>query len=278
MPEDRTGVSSAELPEIYEILESERSRMALELERLVVEPLNLLVAQAGLYEQSMASNPMARLVSSVLATMGRQVLNQSRELIESLRPVVLFDLGLEAGLEWLAGQLTRTRGMQVNCSLQRLPERLPLSSELNFFRAIQLILEEAAELSCHSATLRAFISPDGLLLQINLKPSMPEFGKGLVEAETRLEMLGGSREIKPEIAQIDLRIPINRPVVLTRRELEVLEGLAEGRSNKEIAAQLQLSPRTVNFHLDNIYAKLSVTSRTGAVVEAVKRGWLKKPR
>ncbi|KAB2860886.1 MAG: winged helix-turn-helix transcriptional regulator, partial [Anaerolineae bacterium] len=44
----------------------------------------------------------------------------------------------------------------------------------------------------------------------------------------------------------------------------------QGLSNKEIAARMQVTPRTVNFHLDNIYSKLNVTSRTEAVMAALR--------
>jgi DNA-binding NarL/FixJ family response regulator len=52
---------------------------------------------------------------------------------------------------------------------------------------------------------------------------------------------------------------------LTGQEMKVLEALASGRSNKEIAKTLGLSPNTVKTHTANLYAKLGVTSRTRAV-------------
>jgi DNA-binding NarL/FixJ family response regulator len=56
---------------------------------------------------------------------------------------------------------------------------------------------------------------------------------------------------------------------LTERELSVLSLLAEGLHNREVAARLGISPRTVDRHCDNIYAKLGVGSRTEAVVRAI---------
>jgi len=56
---------------------------------------------------------------------------------------------------------------------------------------------------------------------------------------------------------------------LTEREIEVLSLLAEGLHNREVAARLGISPRTVDRHCDNIYAKLGVGSRTEAVVRAI---------
>ncbi|MGI6631453.1 MAG: response regulator [Bacillota bacterium] len=61
---------------------------------------------------------------------------------------------------------------------------------------------------------------------------------------------------------------------LTAKETEVLRLLAKGLSNKEIAHQLHVSPRTVQAHLASIFSKLGVASRTEAVVRALKEGIL----
>ncbi|MEM7500335.1 MAG: response regulator transcription factor, partial [Pseudomonadota bacterium] len=57
---------------------------------------------------------------------------------------------------------------------------------------------------------------------------------------------------------------------LTPREGEVLGWLADGKANRDIAAILGLSPRTVNKHLEQIYAKLEVENRTAAVAKALR--------
>lgn len=59
---------------------------------------------------------------------------------------------------------------------------------------------------------------------------------------------------------------------LTAREQEVLRLLARGLRNKEIAARLFVSERTVNFHLANIYQKLNVSGRTEALSKALEQG------
>ena len=70
--------------------------------------------------------------------------------------------------------------------------------------------------------------------------------------------------------------PAHRPPSrLTERELEVLRYLASGNRNKEIAEYLSLSVRTVRFHIENLYRKLGVSSRTQAVRRASERGYLK---
>jgi len=62
---------------------------------------------------------------------------------------------------------------------------------------------------------------------------------------------------------------------ISARELEVLQRAAEGLSNEEIAASMGLSPRTVERHLSNAYAKLGISgkaARAGAVAEMLRRG------
>jgi two-component system, NarL family, response regulator YdfI len=62
---------------------------------------------------------------------------------------------------------------------------------------------------------------------------------------------------------------------LTAREREILAGVAEGERNKEIAARLGITTRTVVTHLTNIYGKLEVDSRAAAVAVALQRGILR---
>jgi DNA-binding NarL/FixJ family response regulator len=59
---------------------------------------------------------------------------------------------------------------------------------------------------------------------------------------------------------------------LTERELEVIKALAQGKSNKEIARDLDISEKTVRNHASNIYKKLHIFDRTQAVIYAVRRG------
>ena len=62
--------------------------------------------------------------------------------------------------------------------------------------------------------------------------------------------------------------------VLSKRETEVLRLATQGLSNQEIANELCLSLRTVQAHLGHIFNKLQVSSRTEAVVRALKEGWV----
>lgn len=64
------------------------------------------------------------------------------------------------------------------------------------------------------------------------------------------------------------------PVRLTKREVEVLVLVIEGKSSKEVADHIYVSKRTVDFHLANIYQKLGVSNRVQAFREATRRNLL----
>jgi DNA-binding NarL/FixJ family response regulator len=61
---------------------------------------------------------------------------------------------------------------------------------------------------------------------------------------------------------------------LTQRELEVLRLAAKGHTNRAIGHELGISDRTVQGHLANIFGKLGITTRTEAVLLAMKQGWI----
>jgi len=75
----------------------------------------------------------------------------------------------------------------------------------------------------------------------------------------------------------DARPRVQEPERLTRRERDVLELIARGRSNKRIALELGISEKTVKTHVGHLLAKLGVSDRTQAAVMAVEEG-LVSPR
>jgi NarL family two-component system response regulator LiaR len=94
---------------------------------------------------------------------------------------------------------------------------------------------------------------------------------------------GGESVLHPSIARKVLNhfVPVpGKPrkqepsEVLTEREMEVLRLATRGLSNQDIADELYLSLRTVQTHLSHIFNKLQVSSRTEAVVRALKEGWV----
>jgi DNA-binding NarL/FixJ family response regulator len=67
--------------------------------------------------------------------------------------------------------------------------------------------------------------------------------------------------------------PADGKAVLTDKEQEILRLAARGLANKQIARELEISVRTVEWHLAHIFTKLSVSSRTQAIVHAISNQW-----
>ncbi|MGH2449672.1 MAG: response regulator [Candidatus Limnocylindria bacterium] len=64
---------------------------------------------------------------------------------------------------------------------------------------------------------------------------------------------------------------------LSPREVQILDNIAQGMTNKEVAYALAISEQTVKNHMSSILRKLSVNDRTQAVVYAIRQGWIKAP-
>jgi len=106
-------------------------------------------------------------------------------------------------------------------------------------------------------------------------------GRELIEAVR--QVYAGESVLHPAIARKVLNRFVPTPgkptgqklaEVLSKRETEVLRLATRGLSNQEIANELCLSLRTVQAHLGHIFNKLQVSSRTEAVVRALKEGWV----
>ncbi|HEX2910295.1 MAG TPA: response regulator transcription factor [Chloroflexia bacterium] len=81
-------------------------------------------------------------------------------------------------------------------------------------------------------------------------------------------------QVKPRL--IASRAELNQESIpLSRRELQILEAIAEGCSNKEVANKLCISGHTLKNHLNNIFKKLDVEDRTQALMMGVRNGWVK---
>lgn len=70
---------------------------------------------------------------------------------------------------------------------------------------------------------------------------------------------------------IEYRQPLH---LLTKRECQVLQLLADGKSNRAVAEPLYISEKTVKNHVSNILQKMNVNDRTQAVVAAIRKGWV----
>jgi DNA-binding CsgD family transcriptional regulator/signal transduction histidine kinase len=270
--------ASANTSDSSAAVEIERRRLADLLEVHVSSPLNLLLAQAAVYENALSGNTQALMAVSVLASLARSVQQSVRDLRDNLYPAVLDSLGLEPALEVLAAQTQRAHGVNITLLLERQRDRPPPAVELALYRAAQDMLHRAVFQARASQVVLRLLQRDGWL-------TFALADNGLVEAHlaalrpalAHVEQLGGQIETRSGEGwsfELLLRFATRPPVELTTREIEVLALVADGLTNKAIASRLHVSARTVNFHLDNIYSKLGVSSRTEAVVIALRSGWV----
>jgi DNA-binding NarL/FixJ family response regulator len=100
---------------------------------------------------------------------------------------------------------------------------------------------------------------------------------GVVRSVAAGEPMIGPRESIDLLRLLDLEHVRERAIAqridpLTERETEILRAIAEGATEREIAAAFRISPRTVHSHITHILEKLGAHSRTQAVVEAVRAG------
>jgi LuxR family maltose regulon positive regulatory protein len=124
---------------------------------------------------------------------------------------------------------------------------------------------------------RAGLPFEAARARVSLAGALRDLGRGdaarreLELARERFAALGAVAEER-RVARVDAAPAADRPSVLTSRESEVLRLVAEGLSNKQIAARLTLSEHTVHRHVANILVKLRVSSRAAAAAFAARHG------
>lgn len=97
--------------------------------------------------------------------------------------------------------------------------------------------------------------------------------------ETILAVMGGNRMIHPKVADKLMTLVASEQEAemrlndLTNKEKEVLYHITQGKSNKEIAADLQITEQTVKTHITKILAKMEVQDRTQAALYALRNRW-----
>ncbi|MFI6501978.1 response regulator [Nonomuraea typhae] len=86
----------------------------------------------------------------------------------------------------------------------------------------------------------------------------------------------GETALSPRVATRMMRRMRDPGPALTAREIEILELLARGAGNREIAKALFITEATVKTHLNHVYGKLGVDTRTGAVSKAIELGHIRR--
>lgn len=261
-------------PQSTHLLEEERRRIAREVDEHLLSQIQLLLAQAQTYEQT--ANGQSRMAFGVISSLARQLLQQAMDFQANLHSPVLETLGLAPALEALANQQRRSRGINIMLALAPLRERLPHEIELSLFRAVQEIIGRATKEGQASTVLIELESTEE---QITLSI----LANGILIPESQFSAIqrqiassGGDVQIGQSRyggLLVTLTITQHAPIELTEREQQIIVLLVDGLTNKQIAAELNISPRTVKFHLDNLYGKLGVNTRTEAAIIALKRGW-----
>jgi len=156
--------------------------------------------------------------------------------------------------------------MDANLPNRQSLEALKQIKQLNLDTRVLLLSAQDREEFLYE-TLRA--GADGYVL----KDIAPDELAQAIRAVARGEVLVQPRLAGRLLSRFGRQSRGNYPYeTLTAREQEVLQLLARGLRNKEIAARLNVSERTVNFHLANIYQKLNVSGRTEALSKALEQG------
>jgi DNA-binding NarL/FixJ family response regulator len=111
------------------------------------------------------------------------------------------------------------------------------------------------------------------------RPHRPARSADEAAAELRAEVRAGRLEgdaVEAVLGAAGHRVPRRRegPAGLTRREVEVLQLVARGLSNRDIAERLVIAPKTVSNHVEHIYGKIGCSSRAAAGLFAMTHGLL----
>jgi DNA-binding NarL/FixJ family response regulator len=112
----------------------------------------------------------------------------------------------------------------------------------------------------HDRPHRPALAPDAARRELKAEADAGRLDPRSVAAV--LEASGGDR----------VRLRPSRASGLSEREIEVLRLMVHGMTNKQIAARLYLSPKTVGHHVEHIYTKIGVSSRAAAALFAMESG------
>lgn len=103
-----------------------------------------------------------------------------------------------------------------------------------------------------------------------------QFRERVLANKSELQMLLVSVYDESLESDVVVRAPVLQETVLTPREMEVLSWTSLGKTYNEIALLVSMSPRTVKFHMKNIFGKLDVTNGKSAIRKALQLGYIRE--
>ncbi|MBI3948757.1 MAG: response regulator transcription factor [Armatimonadetes bacterium] len=177
---------------------------------------------------------------------GRAALRLARE---ALPDVVLMDI-----------RMPRLDGI---AATQRLKQEMPNVSVC----ILSVHADDASLFDALKAGARGYVLKDATPREVAEAVRAVARGEGIVHPSLVARVLAEFQRISQQKENLQKLF-----AELTRREVEVLRFLGQGKSNKEIAAALHLSEKTVKNHVTNILSKLYVNSRTEAALMAARGG------
>ncbi len=180
----------------------------------------------------------------------------------------------------------------VNLTLEHRPDVVVMDiglPELDGLEAIRRIVRARPQsrvmvLTAHDdEQMRKAASDAGAMAYVCKNASTKEISdavRALARGEVMLPRPDKNDRYANRVAQLDSYFGSNQPddPILTKREQEVLQLFANGKSTVEVARSLTISQKTVKNHLTPIYQKLNVRDRTEAVLLAVRMGIIKLER
>lgn len=236
------------------------------------------------------SRGVAALAAAAAAAAGRE----AAEVVAVRRAGLLHDLG-RVGVSnavWdKADRLTDAEWEQVRLHPYLTERALARSPFLSGLGALASLHHERGDgTGYHRGLPAAAVPPAGRLLaaadayraRTEPRPHRPGLTSAAAARAVRAEVAAG----RLDAAAVDAVLaaaghPVRRrathPAGLTAREVEVLRLLARGRTNREIAARLVVSPKTVGHHVEHLYAKLGTSTRAGATLFALRHDLVGEP-
>jgi PAS domain S-box-containing protein len=200
--------------------EQERRRLATDLHDHVGQILALAQIKLGAIRESAASTYLVEPMDEVRRLL-EQTIQYTRSLSFELSPPILYDLGFEAAVEWLAELVQEQHGITVKVQTDRSPKSMSDEIRVILFQTMRELLVNLAKhanaknisvfIAREDATLQVKIEEDGLGMGISADAANGPFGFGFFSIRERLRYLGGQLEVESEPGwgtRVTLQVPL----------------------------------------------------------------------